>query len=86
VDKTFDLFKEEDKVRRGCALVEDFDDAEMEKLDADEFFQYIPAEIRATRLPGTSERYPVLALVGLLVMIIVNIGAVVFFITQMTAA
>ncbi len=86
VDKTFDLFNDEDKLTRGGALVEDFDDADMEKLDADEFFQYIPAEIRATRLPGTNERYPVLALVGLLVMIVVNIGAVVFFITQMTAA
>jgi hypothetical protein len=86
VDKTFDIFKEEDKVRHGGALVEDYDDAEMEKLDADEFFQYIPREITATRLPGTSERYPVLALVGLLVFIVANIGAVVFFIHSMTAA
>ncbi len=85
VDKTFDLFKEEDTVRRGGALVEDFDDAEMQKSDAEEYFQFIPREITATRLPGTSERYPVLALVGLLVMIVVNIGAVVFFIHQMTA-
>lgn len=69
---------------RGGALVEDFDDAVMEKLEADEFFQYIPREIKATRLPGTSERYPVLALVGLLVLIAANIGAVVFFIQNMT--
>jgi len=86
VDKTFDIFKEEDKVRRGGALVENFDDAEMEKLDADEFFQYIPREITATRLPGTNERYPVLALVGLLVFIVANVGAVIFFIKQMTSA
>jgi hypothetical protein len=79
------MFKEEDKVRRGGALVEDFDDAEMEKLDADEFFQYIPREITATRLPGTNERYPALALVGLLVFIVANVGAVIFFIQQMTA-
>ena len=85
VDKTFDLFKEEDKVRRSGALVEDFDDAENEKLEADEFFQYIPREITATRLPGTSERYPAVALIGLIVMILINIGAVVFFIMQMTA-
>jgi hypothetical protein len=86
VDKTFDIFEEEDKIRRGGAFVEDYDDAEMEKLDADEFFQYIPAEITATRLPGTNERYPVLALVGLLVMILINVGAVIFFIQKMTGA
>jgi len=88
VDKTLDIFEEEDKIRRSGALVEDedFDNAEMEKLDADEFFHYIPREITATRLPGTSERYPVLALVGLLVMIVLNIGAVVFFISRMTGA
>ncbi|MBA3871909.1 MAG: hypothetical protein H0X30_22410 [Anaerolineae bacterium] len=85
VDKTFDLFKEEDKVRRGGALVENYDDAEMEKLDADEFFQYIPREITATRLPGTNERYPVVALLLLLVFIVVNVGAVIFFIHQMTS-
>lgn len=85
VDKTFDIFKEEDKVRRGGALVENYDDAEMEKLDADEFFQYIPREITATRLPGTSERYPIPALLGLLVFIVVNVGAVIFFIHQMTS-
>ncbi len=88
VDKTFDLFKEEEKVRRGGALVEDedFDNAEIEKSDAEEYFQFIPREITATRLPGTSERYPILALIGLLVMIVVNIGAVIFFISRMTAA
>ncbi|MBI1279275.1 MAG: hypothetical protein GC179_14200 [Anaerolineaceae bacterium] len=88
VDKTFDLFKEEEMVRRGGALVDesDFDNAEIEKSDAEEYFQFIPREITGTRLPGTSERYPVLALVGLLVMILVNIGAVVFFIQRMTGA
>lgn len=85
-DKTLDIFKEEDKLRQSGAFVEDFDDAEMEKLQADEFFQYIPREITATRLPGTRERYPVLALVGLLIFIVANIGAVLFFIQQMTAA
>lgn len=84
VDKTLDIFKEEDKIRHSGALVEDFDDAEMEKLEADEFFQYIPREITATRLPGTSERYPVVAVLGLLVMILVNVGAVIFFISRMT--
>ena len=58
----------------------------MEKLEADEFFQYIPREITATRLPGTNERYPVLALLGLLVFIVANVGAVIFFIQQMTSA
>ncbi len=86
VDKTFDILSNDDRIGNSGALVEDFDDSVMEKLEADEFFQYIPKEITATRLPGTSEGNPVLALVGLLVMILVNIGAVAFFIQQMTAA
>jgi hypothetical protein len=83
--RSLDIFGEEDKIRRSGVLVEDFDDAEMEKLQADEFFQYIPREITATRLPGTNERYPILALLGLLVFVIANVGAVLFFIQQMIA-
>lgn len=83
-NKSFGVLTGDDNFRGG-ALVEDFDDAVMEKLEADEFFQYIPREIKATRLPGTSERYPVAALVGLIVLVAANVGAVIFFITNMTA-
>lgn len=83
-EKRADVFMADTDLRGG-ALVEDFDDAVMEKLEADEFFQYIPREIKATRLPGTSERYPVLALVGLVVLLLANAGAVVFLIQNMTA-
>lgn len=86
VDKTFDVLKEQGGSLSGGALVEDFDGAVMEKLQADEFFQYIPKEITATRLPGTSESYPVIALLALLIMILLNVGAVLLFIMQMTGA
>lgn len=85
VDKTFDVLKDDQDFMDSAALVEDFDDAVMEKLEADEFFQYIPREITATRLPGTRERYPVAALAGFVVLLLANIGAVIFFVSQMTA-
>ncbi len=86
VDKTFDLLNDDDMFRGSGALSENYDDQVMEKLQADEFFQYIPREITATRLPGTSERYPVVALAGFVILLLVNIGVVVFFIQQMTAS
>ncbi|MBZ0281137.1 MAG: hypothetical protein K8L97_10370 [Anaerolineae bacterium] len=61
-----------------------FDDGELDKLDASEFFQYIPKEITATRMPGTRERYPALVLLGLIVFLGLNIGAVALFIQRMT--
>lgn len=64
---------------------DEFDDGELDKLDASEFFQYIPKEITATRMPGTRERYPVLLLLGMIVFLGLNIGAVALFIQRMTA-
>lgn len=81
---TMNVFSDEGGVQSGTFL-EDFDDAEMEKLEANEFFQYIPREISATRLPGTSERYPVLIMAGLIILILLNIGALMLFIQNMTA-
>ncbi|MCA0452454.1 MAG: hypothetical protein LCI00_00590 [Chloroflexi bacterium] len=83
-NRVFAGLDDDDDLSMG-ALVEDFDDAVMEKLEADEFFQYIPKEIKATRLPGTSERYPLVAIIGLLVLVLANIGALAFFIQNMTA-
>ncbi len=69
----------------GLAYDSEFDQDELEKLDASEFFQYIPKDIRPTRLPGTRERYPTLAIIGLLVVILLNIGAVALLVMNLTA-
>lgn len=62
------------------------DDDSISKLDASEFFQYIPKEITATRLPGTRESTPLLLILGVLLFLAANIGAVIVFISRMTAA
>ncbi|MBZ0303964.1 MAG: hypothetical protein K8J31_29770 [Anaerolineae bacterium] len=54
---------------------DNYDDADFGTVDPAEFFKFIPAEIRATRLPGTNERYPVLVVVGLLLLVLLNGGA-----------
>jgi|FLYN01.1.fsa_nt_gi tetratricopeptide (TPR) repeat protein len=66
-------------------LDEDYDDARLDKLDPEEMFRYIPKEIKATRLPGTRERYPVLAVLGLVVAVLLNIGAIAFLVMQLGA-
>ncbi|MEO8607950.1 MAG: hypothetical protein ABI690_08720 [Chloroflexota bacterium] len=63
----------------------DYDQAELDKLDAAEFFQYIPRDIHATRLPGTRERYPALVILGLLGVIVLNLGAVALLVMNLTA-
>ncbi len=47
-----------------------------------EMFGYIPAEIMATRLPGTHERTPALLTIGIVVLVLLNIGMA--LITAMT--
>ena len=37
-------------------------------------FGYIPREIAATRLPGTHERTPVLLTLGIVVLVLLNLG------------
>ncbi len=69
------------------ALIEDFgEDGQLDKVNADDFFRYIPKEIKATRLPGTNERYPALILVGLLLSILLNVGAAVLLFVKLTAS
>jgi hypothetical protein len=75
----------EDEDIDDSAFVDDFGDDHIDQLEASEFFRYIPKEIAATRLPGTSERYPILVMLGLLVMIALNIGAVAFLVMKMTS-
>lgn len=66
-------------------FAEDFEEGEMDKLEASEFFRYIPREIAATRLPGTSEGSAVLVILGLLVVVAFNVGAVAFLVMRLTA-
>jgi len=66
-------------------LDEDYDHAQLDKLDPEEMFRYIPKEIKATRLPGTRERYPIPVLIGLIVAILLNIGAIVLLVSQLSS-
>jgi hypothetical protein len=83
-DTLLDDLDEDDDIF-GSAFDTEFDQEALGKLDASEFFQYIPKDIRPTRLPGTRERYPALVIIGLLVMILLNIGAVALLVMNLTA-
>ena len=66
-------------------LYDDFDDAEFDEVDPEELFRFIPADIKATRLPGTRERYPALVIIGFLLLLVLNVGAIAMvFITLTT--
>ena len=54
----------------------DFDDTSIKSLDPEEYFAYIPPEIKASRLPGTNERYAPAMIFGLLLLLGLNIGAI----------
>lgn len=62
-------------------LLEDYDQAELADVDPQEFFKHIPSEIASTRLPGVNERYPLLAIVMLLVLLAAN-GAAIYLLFQ----
>jgi hypothetical protein len=63
----------------------DFDQASLE-YEPSEMFRVIPDDITATRLPGTRERYPILALLLLLLGLAANGGAVALLISRLTGA
>jgi hypothetical protein len=48
----------------------------VDEPDSSVYFQTIPAKVQPTRLPGTNERYPLTLIIGLLVVVMLNIGAV----------
>lgn len=57
-----------------------------DKRDQDQpqhLFSMIPKEIEATRLPGEDEDTPILLLAGVLLLALVNAGAIVFMLTQL---
>ncbi len=82
-DPLLDDIEDEEVVNN--AFLDAYDDVELEKLEASEFFQYIPKEIKATRLPGTRERYPILIILGFIGLALLNIGAVAFLVMNLTA-
>lgn len=98
IDDDDDTFDDEDDERfdagysgfGGIDAIEDEDDylyeEEPQEAGAEVLFALIPQEISATRLPGTNERYPVLLIIGLLVLVLGNIGAVALLIMQLTGA
>lgn len=76
-----------DEVEEADEFISEFDDFDhmtLEAPDPSEMFRHIPKEIRATRLPGTRERFPILVLLGFIAVIAANVGAVYFLITRLT--
>jgi hypothetical protein len=61
---------------------EDYQDEE-QPPDPTEFFKLIPKEIQATRLPGERETYPKPLIAALVVLVILNLGALGFLVTQL---
>jgi hypothetical protein len=79
-----------DEIDEGDDLItdldEDYDEARLDRLEPEEMFRYIPKEIKATRLPGTRERYPLPVLIGLIVAILLNLGAIAFLVSQLSSS
>lgn len=61
-----------------------YDDEELEEIGGDEdYLQYIPEDIVATRLPGTIERQPMSMMLALAVLVVLNLGGVALLIYQL---
>lgn len=59
-----------------ASMLDSYDDSDMEELDSKEYFAFIPAEITASRLPGTVERHNPLLVLAVIALAALNIGAV----------
>ncbi len=66
-------------------LIEDYDDMSLGAVDPSEYFKSIPAEIKATRLPGSKEGLPILLILSMIILLVVNIGAVGLLLTTLTS-
>jgi hypothetical protein len=64
--------------------LDDVDPGKLEEMNADELFDYIPEEIKPTRLPGTVERYPTLLMVVLVLLVLLNVGTIALLVYKMT--
>lgn len=58
-------------------------EAALTEIDPSEYFREIPPKIKPTRLPGVDESYPVLVVLGLLVLILLNVGAAGFLLSNL---
>jgi hypothetical protein len=59
--------------------------ADDEQMTADDYFHLIPSEIKATRIPGATERHPRWMVAALVVMSVLNAGALGLLVTQIVA-
>jgi hypothetical protein len=60
-----------------------FQGLEEEKAEESELFGYIPKEIKATRLPGTRERTPILLVAAAVLLVILNVAAAVLVVDRL---
>jgi hypothetical protein len=67
------------------SLLDSYDDGDLGALDPSEFFSHIPPEIQPTRVPGTKEREPVLALLLFILLLLANVGAVGLLVMRLIA-
>ena len=65
------------------SLFDELDDEDYE-ADPEDMFRFIPSEIKATRLPGTRERYPRPLILSLLLLVLLNIGVMALVIMNLT--
>lgn len=63
-------------------LDDDYDSGRMDDPDPSEYFQLIPKDITPTRLPGTVERVSPVALLGIIVLLMLNVGALVMLVSS----
>lgn len=64
-----------EKTHSGAFVSDDFGGG-IDDLDPGEYFKVIPKEIKPTRIPGMDESYSKLAILSLLLLLALNIGAV----------
>lgn len=55
----------------------------MDEPDPSEYFAAIPAQIRATRLPGMDEKHPTLVVLLLVLLVLLNLGAAALLVFQL---
>ena len=67
----------------GDFITSDIDEVEPEELSPEEYFAFIPKEIKATRLPGTNEGAPIVLILVLLIAIGLNVGAVALLVSKL---
>jgi hypothetical protein len=80
-----------DEPMRGSARFSEstalYDDDELGELGGDEdYLEYIPDDIVATRLPGTVERQPLILTLALALLVLLNVGAVALLVYQLVLA